>query len=99
MFYDPLKEQVIDYVEGQADLARRIIRTIGDPEERFGEDYLRMLRAVRFSTQLGFAIEPETYAADRPQCGEDRPDQRRADRRRAGGNPGPSEPLRAGRRC
>ncbi len=63
MFYDPLKEQVIDYVNGQADLERRIIRTIGDPDERFGEDYLRMLRAVRFSTRLGFAIEPETYAA------------------------------------
>jgi poly(A) polymerase len=63
MFYDPLTEQVIDYVEGQADLARRVIRTIGNPEERFGEDYLRMLRAVRFSTRLGFAIEPETYAA------------------------------------
>jgi poly(A) polymerase len=63
MFYDPLQEQVIDYVSGQADLARRVIRTIGDPDERFGEDYLRMLRAVRFSTQLGFAVEPETYAA------------------------------------
>jgi poly(A) polymerase len=63
MFYDPLQGQVIDYVEGQADLERRIIRTIGVPEERFSEDYLRMLRAVRFSTQLGFAIEPETYAA------------------------------------
>ncbi|MEN6336574.1 MAG: CCA tRNA nucleotidyltransferase, partial [Phycisphaerales bacterium] len=63
MFYDPLTEQVIDYVEGQADLVRRVIRTIGNPEERFGEDYLRMLRAVRFSTRLGFAIEPETYAA------------------------------------
>jgi poly(A) polymerase len=63
MFYDPLKEQVIDYVNGQADLQRCIIRTIGDPDERFGEDYLRMLRAVRFSTQLGFAIEPQTYAA------------------------------------
>jgi len=63
MFYDPLAERVIDYVEGQADLARRIIRTIGDPDERFGEDYLRMLRAIRFSTQLGFAIESETYAA------------------------------------
>ncbi len=63
MFYDPRKEQVLDYVEGQADLARRVIRTIGDPEERFGEDYLRMLRAVRFSTRLGFAIEPGTYAA------------------------------------
>lgn len=65
MFYDPLKEQVIDYVEGQADLAKRIIRTIGAPDERFSEDYLRMLRAIRFSTQLGFAIEPETYAAIR----------------------------------
>ncbi len=65
MFYDPLQEQVIDYVEGQADLARRIIRTIGDPQERFGEDYLRMLRAIRFSTQLGFAIEPATYEAIR----------------------------------
>lgn len=63
MFYDPLKEQVIDYVGGQADLEKRIIRTIGDPDERFGEDYLRMLRAVRFSTRLGFPIEPETYAA------------------------------------
>jgi hypothetical protein len=65
MFYDPLKEQVIDYVEGQTDLARRIIRTIGDPQERFSEDYLRMLRAIRFSTQLGFAIEPATYQAIR----------------------------------
>ncbi len=65
MFFDPLKEQVIDYVGGQADLARRIIRTIGDPQERFSEDYLRMLRAIRFSTQLGFAIEPATYEAIR----------------------------------
>jgi len=63
MFYDPLSDQVIDYVEGRADLKKRIVRTIGNPEERFGEDYLRMLRAVRFSTQLGFAIEPATYAA------------------------------------
>jgi len=63
MFYDPLTEQVIDYVQGRADLDRRIIRTIGDPQERFGEDYLRMLRAIRFSTQLGFAIDPDTYAA------------------------------------
>jgi poly(A) polymerase len=65
MFYDPLPEQVIDYVEGRVDLESRIIRTIGAPEERFGEDYLRMLRAVRFSTELGFAIEPRTYAAIR----------------------------------
>jgi poly(A) polymerase len=63
MFYDPLEECVVDYVGGQADLDSRIIRTIGKPAERFGEDYLRMLRAVRFSTQLGFAIEPATWAA------------------------------------
>lgn len=63
MFYDPLKKEVIDYVDGQADLKSRIIRTIGKPAERFGEDYLRMLRAVRFSTQLGFEIEPSTWSA------------------------------------
>ncbi len=70
MFYDPLTERVIDYVEGQADLARQIVRTIGDPQERFAEDYLRMLRAIRFSTRLGFAIEPATFAAIRQnaQC-------------------------------
>jgi poly(A) polymerase len=65
MFYDPVAEQVIDYVSGQADLAKRILRTIGDPEERFGEDYLRMLRAIRFSTQLDFPIERKTFAAVR----------------------------------
>jgi tRNA nucleotidyltransferase/poly(A) polymerase len=63
MFYDPLKKEVIDYVNGQADLKKKMIRTIGDPAERFSEDYLRMLRAVRFSTQLGFAIEPRTFSA------------------------------------
>ncbi|MHC4157903.1 MAG: CCA tRNA nucleotidyltransferase, partial [Planctomycetota bacterium] len=63
MFYDPLEEKVIDYVNGQADLKSKLIRTIGKPEERFGEDYLRMLRAVRFSTQLDFAIEPKTFSA------------------------------------
>jgi poly(A) polymerase len=63
MFYDPLNDKVIDYVNGRADLKKRLIRTIGNPTERFAEDYLRMLRAVRFSTQLGFAIEPETFTA------------------------------------
>ncbi|MBL7189887.1 MAG: CCA tRNA nucleotidyltransferase [Phycisphaerae bacterium] len=65
MFYDPLQKEVIDYVDGQADLKARVVRTIGKPSERFGEDYLRMLRAVRFSTQLGFEIEPETWRAIR----------------------------------
>jgi len=63
MFYDPLQKEVIDYIDGQADLRAKIVRTIGRPAERFGEDYLRMLRAVRFSTQLGFAIEPLTWSA------------------------------------
>ncbi len=63
MFYDPLGKRVIDYVNGQADLKNRIIRTIGAPAERFAEDYLRMLRAVRFSAQLGFAIDPATWSA------------------------------------
>jgi poly(A) polymerase len=63
MFYDPLKKEVIDYVEGQADLRAKIVRTIGKPAERFSEDYLRMLRAVRFSTQLSFTIEPLTWSA------------------------------------
>ena len=63
MFYDPLQKEVIDYVDGQADLKRRIVRTIGKPAERFAEDYLRMLRAIRFSTQLGFPIESATWSA------------------------------------
>ena len=63
MFFDPIADKVIDYYKGQADLKKRIIRTVGKPAERFGEDYLRMLRAVRFSAQLGFAIEPKTRAA------------------------------------
>lgn len=63
MFYDPMKKEVIDYVNGQADLKKKLIRTIGKPAERFSEDYLRMLRAVRFSTQLDFRIEPQTWSA------------------------------------
>ncbi len=63
MFFDPLEKKVFDYICGQADLEKKIIRTIGKPAERFGEDYLRMLRAVRFSTQLGFKIEPLTWTA------------------------------------
>ena len=63
MFYDPIDRVVLDYVGGQADLRSRIIRTIGDAKKRFREDYLRMLRAVRFSTQLGFTIESKTWSA------------------------------------
>ncbi|MHC4271142.1 MAG: CCA tRNA nucleotidyltransferase, partial [Planctomycetota bacterium] len=63
MFYDPINRKVIDYIKGKSDLKKGIVRTIGNPVERFNEDYLRMLRAVRFSTQLGFKIEPNTYSA------------------------------------
>ena len=63
MFYDPLQKKVIDYVGGQVDLKKKLVRTIGRPAERFGEDYLRMLRAVRFATQLGFKIEDKTWSA------------------------------------
>jgi len=63
MFYDPIDKKVIDYVGGRADLDAKIVRTIGPPGERFAEDYLRMLRAVRFSTELDFTIAPATKAA------------------------------------
>ena len=58
-------DEIIDYVGGRADLEAKVIRAIGDPGERFGEDYLRMLRAVRFAARLGFEIEPKTSAAIR----------------------------------
>jgi poly(A) polymerase len=63
MFFDPVAEQVIDHVGGRADLDARVIRAIGDPAQRFAEDRLRMLRAVRFATTLQFEIEPATWRA------------------------------------
>jgi poly(A) polymerase len=63
MFYDPLGDQVIDYVGGRMDLEARLLRAIGDPVQRFDEDKLRMLRAVRLASRFDFAIEPGTAAA------------------------------------
>jgi tRNA nucleotidyltransferase/poly(A) polymerase len=63
LFYDPIAEKLHDWVGGEQDLRAKIIRTIGMPEERFAEDHLRLLRAIRFATQLGFEIEPQTFAA------------------------------------
>ncbi|MCX6895945.1 MAG: CCA tRNA nucleotidyltransferase [Verrucomicrobia bacterium] len=63
LFFDPVAGELHDWVGGETDLRAKIIRTIGVAEERFGEDHLRMLRAVRFAAQLGFEIEPETFAA------------------------------------
>lgn len=63
LFYDPVSKKIHDWVGGAADLRARIIRTIGSPDERFAEDHLRLLRAVRFAAQLDFTIEPATLAA------------------------------------
>ncbi|MCX5656287.1 MAG: CCA tRNA nucleotidyltransferase [Planctomycetota bacterium] len=65
LFLDPQSGEVIDHVGGRNDLEGRIIRAIGRPRDRFGEDHLRMLRAVRFSAELGFEIESGTAAAVR----------------------------------
>lgn len=65
MFYDPVEARLLDFVGGEADLAARVIRAIGDPHERMQEDKLRMLRAVRFAATLEFALDPVTAAAVR----------------------------------
>lgn len=70
MFYDPLQSQVLDYVAGQADLQRRLIRAIGDPLERFREDKLRLLRAIRFAATLQFDLDPLTADAIRTMAAE-----------------------------
>ncbi|MDB6019829.1 MAG: poly(A) polymerase [Pedosphaera sp.] len=63
LFYDPVIEELHDWVGGEADLRAKLLRTIGSPTERFTEDHLRLLRAVRFAAQLDFQIEAETFAA------------------------------------
>ncbi|MFM7289901.1 MAG: CCA tRNA nucleotidyltransferase [Planctomycetia bacterium] len=63
LFLDPLTGTVRDYVDGRADLAAGIVRAIGNAAMRFGEDHLRMLRAVRFAAVFGFALEEQTEAA------------------------------------
>jgi poly(A) polymerase len=68
MFEDPRSGEVLDFVDGRRDLRRRRIRAIGDPAERFREDRLRMLRAVRFATVLDFTVDPATMAAARAQA-------------------------------
>ncbi|MCA9065089.1 MAG: CCA tRNA nucleotidyltransferase [Planctomycetaceae bacterium] len=63
MFFDPLDNHVIDFVGGQEDLVAGIVRAIGNPAQRFAEDKLRMLRAVRFAATMGFEIDSDTSAA------------------------------------
>jgi len=62
--------EVLDFVGGQADVKAKIIRAIGEPDRRFTEDKLRMMRAVRFAARFGFEIEPETFRAIRRHVGE-----------------------------
>ncbi len=70
LFFDPIRDVLHDWVGGEADLRAKIIRTIGEPEERFAEDHLRLLRAVRFAAQLGFEIAPGTVAALQARAGQ-----------------------------
>ena len=69
LFYDPLERRLIDYVGGVRDLRSRLLRTIGRPEDRFGEDHLRIMRAVRFSARYGLTMETATRAAIAPLAG------------------------------
>jgi poly(A) polymerase len=61
LLYDPITDKVIDYVGGMTDIQKRIVRTIGDAHKRFSEDKLRLLRAVRFASNLGFEIDSDTF--------------------------------------
>jgi len=65
LLYDPVSDQVLDYVGGQADLRAHRLRTIGDPFARFREDRLRMLRAVRFTARFNFQLDPAALEAIR----------------------------------
>lgn len=66
LWYDPVTEIVHDAVGGIDDLERGVLRTVGEPEERFSEDYLRMLRAVRFVSRLRFRLDPGGRTRDPP---------------------------------
>jgi tRNA nucleotidyltransferase/poly(A) polymerase len=70
LFYDPVGDKVIDFVDGREDLARKLIRAIGLPAKRFAEDRLRMIRAIRLASTLGFEIESGTWSAIRTEANE-----------------------------
>ncbi len=61
--YDPMSDKLVDLYKGQEDVKDKRLRTVGNPEDRFGEDALRLLRAVRLATELGFHVEQDTYEA------------------------------------
>ncbi len=63
LLYDPIGEEIVDHVQGRVDLEAGLVRTVGDPEQRFREDHLRLLRAVRFTARFQFRLEERTEAA------------------------------------
>ncbi|MBT3865272.1 CCA tRNA nucleotidyltransferase [Candidatus Peregrinibacteria bacterium] len=63
LFYDPTTDEIFDYTDGQKDMKEKLVRFIGDPEERIKEDHLRLLRAVRFKNNFDFQYHPDTYQA------------------------------------
>lgn len=65
LFFDPIEEKVLDFIEGKKDIDLGLIRCIGNPHERFKEDKLRMMRAVRYATRFAFSIDPDTLDAIR----------------------------------
>jgi poly(A) polymerase len=70
LFMNPLTNEIVDYVGGRKDIDRKLLRTVGEPNHRFDEDKLRLLRAVRFSAQLDFEIEQATLEAIVERAGE-----------------------------
>lgn len=70
LLYDPLGEELLDWVGGQEDIERKLVRSIGEPRQRFEEDKLRLLRAVRFASNLGFEVEEGTGEAIREMAGQ-----------------------------
>ncbi len=70
LFYDPIEDRLIDFVGGVEDLQRQVLRAIRDPRERFREDKLRMLRAIRFAATFRFTIDEQTFAAVQEMSGE-----------------------------
>ncbi len=70
LLWDPERGEVVDHVGGREDIARKLVRAVGDPRARFAEDRLRMLRAVRFACRFGFEIEAATLAAVRERAPE-----------------------------
>ncbi len=70
LFYDPETERVLDYVDGAKDLEKKLIRCVGEPADRFSEDHLRLLRAIRFAARMGFALESATRNSIAAHAGE-----------------------------